>query len=107
MSTGRFFRRTQLDIGRLSAVVAVVVTGYAALSAFWLPVRRSVGWLLVPLGQATLYVFVTHVFFVLVVANVPVLNRGNVPLDTAAHAVVLGLLWLMVRKRFLFGVIPR
>ena len=103
----RFFRRTELGIGRLAAVVVLVVTFYAALSAFWAPVHRAVGWLLVPLGQATLYVFVAHVLFVLVVANIPALGRGDALLNTAAHAFVLATLWLMVRKRFLFGVIPR
>ena len=60
-----------------------------------------------PLGQATLYVFVLHVFFVLLVANVPGLTGDHLWWDTLAHAVVLGLLWLMVRRRFLFSVVPR
>jgi hypothetical protein len=102
-----YFRRTQLDIGRVAAVVVLVITLYAAFSAFWVPLRRGLGRFLVPLGQATLYVFVMHVLFVLVVGNVPALNRGHIVLNTAAHAVVLALLWLMVRRRFLFGVVPR
>ncbi|MDQ0799441.1 OpgC domain-containing protein [Arthrobacter sp. SLBN-112] len=40
----------------------------------------ELGWFLIPLGRATLYVFIMHV--------------------------VLGLLWVMVRTRFLFRLIP-
>jgi hypothetical protein len=35
-----------------------------------------------------------------------VLRQGDVFLNTGAYAVILGLLWIMVRKRFLFRVIP-
>jgi hypothetical protein len=48
-----------------------------------------------------------HVFFVLLVANVPVLHEGNVLIDTLAYLVVLALLWVMVKTRFLFVVVPR
>ena len=65
------------------------------------------GGFLVPLGQSTLYVFVMHVFFALAVASIPVLTRGDLLLDTLANVVVLALLWVMVRTRFLFAVVPR
>jgi hypothetical protein len=65
------------------------------------------GWLLIPLGRAPLYVFTLQVFFALAVANVPGMGGSNVLLNTAGHATVLALVWLMVRHRFLFSVIPR
>ncbi|MFE7631186.1 OpgC domain-containing protein [Kocuria sp. NPDC057446] len=101
------FGRTYLGIGRLVNVLLVVIAGYTVLSAYWRPLRRTLGWFLVPLGQATLYVFVVHVFLILAVANVPALQQGNLWLNTAAYVVVLGLLWVMVRTRFLFRLIPR
>ena len=33
-------------------------------------------------------------------------GQGDIFINTAAYAVVLGLLWLMVKKRVLFGIIP-
>ena len=104
---GRYFERTTLGVGRLLDVIVVLVALYAALTAFWRPVCRVLGWLLIPLGQATLYVFILHVFFALVIANVPVLSQGNVLYGSLAHTAVLGVLWMMVRKRVLFGLIPR
>ena len=102
-----YFGRTYLGIGRLLNVLLVVIAGYAVLSAYWRPLERALGWFLVPLGRATLYVFIVHVFLILAVANVPALQQGDVWLNTAAYVVVLGLLWVMVRTRFLFRLVPR
>lgn len=104
---GRWFERADLELGRLLATGLAVLTLYAALTTFWKPLNDAVGWFLIPMGQATLYVFVLHVLFVLMVANVPLFNRGYVVLDTLAHGAVLGVLWLMVKRRFLFKVIAR
>ncbi len=102
-----FFGRTHLGPGRLVNVLLVVITGYALLSAYWKPLHRALGWFLIPLGQATLYVFILHVFLILAAANVPALQQGNLWLNTAAYVAILGLLWVMVRTRFLFRIIPR
>ena len=101
-----FFGRTYLDPGRLLNVLVLVVTAYAFLTAYWKPVARALGWFFIPLGQATLYVFVLHLVLIAVVANIPMLRQGDIFINTAAYAVVLGLLWVMVKRRFLFGIIP-
>ncbi|MFY9636716.1 MAG: OpgC domain-containing protein, partial [Cellulosimicrobium cellulans] len=69
-------------------------------------VERALGWFLIPLGQATLYVFIMHVVLIAVIANIPALRQGDILVNTAAYAVILGLLWVMVKKRVLFGIIP-
>ncbi|MDF2666859.1 MAG: hypothetical protein K0R81_2709 [Microbacterium sp.] len=104
---GALFERTYLAPGRLLNVLVLVVALYALLTAFWSPIAAVAGGFLIPLGQSTLYVFVMHVFFALAVASIPVLTRGDLLLDTFANIVVLALLWLMVRTRFLFAVVPR
>ncbi|WP_255768684.1 OpgC domain-containing protein [Pseudarthrobacter sulfonivorans] len=101
-----FFARTYLDPGRLLNVLVLVVAAYAFLSAYWKPVERGLGWFLIPLGQATLYVFILHVVLIAVIANIPALKQADLLLNTAAYAAILGLLWLMVKKRVLFGIIP-
>ena len=100
------FGRTYLEPGRLLNVLVLVVALYALLTAYWKPVERALGWLLIPLGRATLYVFIMHVVLIAVVANIPVLQDGRILVNTAAYAVILAVLWLMVRTRFLFRVIP-
>lgn len=101
-----FFSRTYLAPGRLLNVLVLVVAAYAFLSAYWKPVERALGWFLVPLGRATLYVFIMHVVLIAVAANIPALQQQSIFLNTAAYAVVLALLWVMVRTRFLFRIIP-
>jgi hypothetical protein len=101
-----YFGRTYLGVGRLLNVLVLVVAAYALLTAYWKPVHRALGWFLIPLGRATLYVFIIHVALIAVIANIPVLQEGRVLFNTAAYAVILALLWGMVRTRFLFRIIP-
>jgi hypothetical protein len=41
------------------------------------------------------------------VANLPFLHEGSLLVNTIAYLVILGLMWVMVKKRFLFRIIPR
>ena len=100
------FGRTYLEPGRLLNVLVLLVTVYALLTAYWKPLERAFGWLLIPLGRATLYVFIMHIVLIAVVSNVPWLQQDNLWLNTAAYAAMLALLWVMVRTRFLFRIIP-
>jgi hypothetical protein len=52
-------------------------------------------------------VFVLQVFLVALVASLPLPASGSVLFGTLIHATVLAGLWLMVRHRVWFGVIPR
>ena len=101
-----YFGRTYLGVGRLLNVLVLVVAAYALLTAYWTPVHRALGWFFIPLGRATLYVFIVHVALIAVIANIPALQEGRVLFNTAAYAVILALLWVMVRTRFLFRIIP-
>jgi hypothetical protein len=103
----RWFGRPNLELGRVLAVGLLLVSLYALLSAFWKPLHVVLGWFLVPLGQATLYVFILHVYFALIIANIPGLRSDHVLANTLAHALTLAALWLMVRTRFLFSIVPR
>ncbi|MEV7662805.1 OpgC domain-containing protein [Paenarthrobacter sp. NPDC089316] len=102
-----FFGRTYLGPGRVLNVLVITIALYALLSAFWKPLSRAVGWFFVPLGQATLYVFIMHVFFIVAIANIPVLRDGNLWLNTAVYVALLAVLWVMVKTKFLFRLVPR
>jgi hypothetical protein len=80
---------------------------FALLSRQWERCNRLLGWLLVPIGQASLYVFIWHVYIVLLVANTPLATLQNPLLNTLVHAAAVLLLWSMVRTRFLFAWVPR
>jgi hypothetical protein len=100
------YQRVDLQWGRLIDIAFFAVVSYAILTVFWKPVNAVIGWLWIPLGQASLYVFVWQVFFALVIASLP-LDYGNVWIGTAVHTVLILLSWYMVRRKFLFSVIPR
>jgi fucose 4-O-acetylase-like acetyltransferase len=63
----------------------------------------------VPIGQATLYVFIVHVYLVLVVTQVAKMGLAPVHIlaHTALHAALLAIVWLMVRFKVLYRWIPR
>ncbi|WP_420179589.1 OpgC domain-containing protein [Paenarthrobacter sp. TA1.8] len=102
-----FFSRTYLGPGRVLNVFLITIALYALLSAFWKPLSRAVGWFFIPLGQATLYVFIMHVFFIVAIANIPALRDGNLWLNTAVYIALLAILWVMVKTKFLFRLVPR
>lgn len=101
------YTRIFLQPGRLLDLVLMVVVAFAFLTTCWKPVNAIVGWFWTPLGAASLYVFIVHVFFVLAIANIPGLDRGSFWQGTVIHTAEILLIWLMVKKQFLFSVIPR
>ena len=101
------FERSPLAPGRLVFVVVALITLYAALTVLRGPVERFVAPVLAPLGRATLYVYVLHVFLVALVAGLPLPDSGSVLWGTLIHAAVLTGLWFMVRHRVLFRIGPR
>jgi hypothetical protein len=106
------FFKVPLRPWRLVAFVSVAIVGYTTATYLWLPIRRLLGWLMLPLGQAALYSYIVHFFLILLIYNlVPLLSAlpwepsENVFTPILQIAVVM-LLWALVRKRVLFGIIP-
>ena len=106
-----WFDKNTLGVLRILNYFAALLVGYALLDRFWPFFQRTLGWLLIPLGQASLYVFIVHVYLVLLVSNFRPFtfqaSGWDVALNTLVHTAVLLALWLMVRTKFLFRLIPR
>lgn len=103
------FHKGSLDILRLLAMVSLAAATYLALRRFATPAERLLGPLLLPLGRNSFYVFIMHVFLCLAVASVPAFRAGGLGLvgNTAVQLACLALLVAMVRRRFLFRIVPR
>ncbi|WP_254787382.1 OpgC domain-containing protein [Curtobacterium sp. UNCCL20] len=101
------YQRVDLQWGRLVDIAFFAIVSYAILTVFWKPIATVIGWLWIPIGQASLYVFVWQVFFALAIASIPGLDWGNPWIGFATHSLLILLAWYMVRKKFLFAVIPR
>ncbi len=106
-----WFDKNTLRPGRVLNYVALLIVGYQLLTRFWSLFYRSVGWFFVPIGQASLYVFIVHVYIVMLASNlVPfgfTIPPSHIVLNTIVHVAALGVLWLMVRYQVLYGWIPR
>lgn len=101
-----YFVKSKLGVGRLLNAVVLFITIYALLTVCWQPLNRALGWFFIPLGQASLYVFFIHVFLLLAIMNTPLPGYNNFWINTGIHAGLLALVWVMVKKAFLFRWIP-
>jgi hypothetical protein len=103
------FHKGSLDIARLLAMVSIAAAIYLALRRWAAPTERMLGPLLLPLGRNSFYIFIMHVFVCLAVASIPPMAAGGPGLigNTLVQLACLALLWIMVRRQFLFRVVPR
>ncbi len=102
-----WFYKSSLGIGRIINNVLFYTTLFAFINWHWQHCYRWFGWLLIPIGQASLYVFIWHVYLVLFWNNTPLPGYHNFWLNTLIHILSIGLIWTMVKKEFLFALVPR
>jgi hypothetical protein len=106
------FFKVALRPARIVAFLSVAIVAYTSATYLWVPIRRALGWLMLPLGQAALYCYIVHFFLIVLVYNLaPTLDSALAQAPEEAVNVVLQiavvlLLWVMVRKRVLFGIVP-
>jgi peptidoglycan/LPS O-acetylase OafA/YrhL len=109
----RWFGKNLLMPARALNDASFLFCFYLLLTRFWVPLRKALGWFLIPLGQASLYVFLTHVLFIAAADQIPGYFEGvprfdwnSIWFNTAVLAAILLSLWAMVKIRFLFRIIP-
>lgn len=102
-----WFSKEKLGLGRIVNNAALYIVLFAFISRHWHLCHKLLGWLLIPIGQASLYVFILHVYIVLLFSNTPLPEYHNIWINTGIHLTSVALIWLMVKKRFLFAFVPR
>ncbi|MEA1880257.1 MAG: OpgC domain-containing protein [Campylobacterota bacterium] len=103
----KFFLKNTLGIGRLINDFVLLVCSYALLSYFWKPISRVLGWFFIPMGQASLYIFILHVYACIIMSNIPLFSQGNIMINTLGHTVVLIMMWLAIKYKVGYSFIPR
>jgi hypothetical protein len=103
----QYFRKNTLGLGRLMNDFAILFVSYALLSYFWKPINKVFGWFFIPIGQASLYVFILHVYACIAIANIAWFHNGDIWVNTLAHSLVFFFMWLMVKFKVAFNIIPR
>jgi hypothetical protein len=92
---------------RLVTLLGLFSLMFMAVDRFWIPLNKTLGKLLIPLGQNSLYVYIIHVPLTLIWFMIPGLIQGSTWLVSLAQAIAIGLCWILVKKEVLFKVIPR
>jgi hypothetical protein len=104
------FLKNPVRVGRIVTAAVVFSLAYIVVTYAWYPLRRWLGWLLLPLGENSLYSYTMHLP-VLVLLSVPGWPPGEtLPqqlLNAGIQLFAVALIWLMIRYRFAFRVIPR
>jgi hypothetical protein len=100
--------KNELGLARVINDAALYGTLYWVLSWGWKPINRAVGWYLIPVGQSSLYVFIMHVFVVLLANQLVLFSLTSIDwmINTMVHAGSLLVLWLMVKYKFLGKIVP-
>jgi hypothetical protein len=106
---GKFMIKSSLGILRVLDDFCVFTLLYALLARSWRSFDQVLGWLLVPLGQASLYVFIVHVFFIASIGSIVPFGYEypHFWFNTAIISLTILLIWVMVRYRVFFAWIPR
>ncbi len=103
-----YFQKSTLGIGRLLNDVVALIVSYIILTKFWKPINFIFGWLFVPIGQASLYVFIWHIYFCVLIFNIPIfIDSKDIVINTLGHSLVFLGLWVLVKREFLFRFVPR
>lgn len=92
---------------RLVTLVALFSLLFSFIDACWQPLYKTLGNLLVPLGQNSLYIYITHVPVTVIWFLVPGLVQGSAWLTTLLQAIAIAGFWFAVKYKVLFNVIPR
>lgn len=109
-SIRKYADKNSLGPLRLLNYAAFLIVLYAVLTRWWPLIQRTLGWFFVPIGQASLYVFIMHLVAVQVSSMIiPFGFVTGTPMwaTTLLHTGELAFLWLLVRHKVLFRWIPR
>jgi hypothetical protein len=103
------YNRLLLDgrIGLLRPLaLAVTMAGlYLLIRRYEALIIRKAGWLLLPFGRNSLYVYIVESALLF---GVPLVSQqGSLLFNTSIELGMVGIVWLALRRRFLFRVIPR
>jgi hypothetical protein len=98
------FERNRLGPARIVCAIVLVTSLYGLVRTFEARLVPTIGRLLVPLGQASLYVYIVQAVLTFVLVD---RAQTNPWIAAAVSLAVVGIVWLMVRYKLLFRIIPR
>jgi len=100
------FDRYKLAPGRILLFILWFSTLYLVVRRYEEPIKNTLGKFFIPYGQNSLYVYIVHSFFVFF--SHPLFpTQTNFIVSFGVNTLVLVIIWLMIKTKFLFKIIPR
>ncbi len=101
------FQRDRTGILRPAFFVAFFATLYLVFQRYQAQIHRWTGWLLEPLGANSLYVYIMHGPLVFLLPFVGLGAPADYWINTLVPLGVILAVWYLVKRRFLFRIVPR
>jgi OpgC protein len=99
----QLFGKVDLRIGRLLVFAGFFTFAFALVTRAWVPIRRALGWLLLPLGQDALSAYILHLFVVALAVKVKPLVFGTTqatPMENTAFQMAgIAFIWAAIVLR--------
>jgi len=102
-----FFNKESLPIPRIILFLIWFGASFWLFSHFEKIIIRYFGWLLIPFGGNSLYVYVIHAFVVFFAQLLILPPTSSLIVNFALSITGVGLVWLAVHYKFLMKIIPR
>lgn len=109
VSLGPAFYKEQLPWPRLVLFGLWFILGFYIFKKFEKFFMKYLGWILVPFGQNSLYVYILHAVAVFFAHTLIMPAGASAPwfVSGSLCLMIIGLIYLAVRTKFLFKIIPR
>jgi hypothetical protein len=105
------FLKNPVRVGRIVAALIVFPLAYLIVTYCWMPLDKVLGWLLLPLGQNSLYSYTMHLPIIVLWLMLFAFNPGTTLAEQIMNGTIqlaaVFMLWLMIRRQFLFRIVPR
>lgn len=102
------FSKDALTVPRLALFGLWFTLGLSLFIRYEKKIARWFGWILLPFGTNSLYVYILHAVLIFAAhLIIPAGTAKNILLNFLGSLIILGIIWYAVKKRFLFKVIPR
>jgi hypothetical protein len=103
MLVEHLFGKVDLRIGRLLVFAGFFIFAFGLVTFAWAPIRRALGWLLLPLGQDALSAYILHLFVAALAVKVKplVFTTGSAtPMEhTICQLVGIAFIWMAIMLR--------
>jgi hypothetical protein len=100
-----FFDKERLPLTRIALFLLWFGAAFYLVRRFEQYILKFLGWLLLPFGHNSLYVYTVHAFMIFFVHLY--LSVGSIPWNFVVSVTIIMIIWLMIRYKVLMKIIPR